>query len=223
MAFGTGSNSFGPNVQLYSFKIKSKDLPEPIFEVTKKGADGKYGDALTDKVTRVNGTVIGVQHKENQFEGKTIKSVNVTLRDKDDVYFVSVGYTFLGRNILNSLLALSTFDDIEIGLYQSKPKPDAVDKRGFASASVRQNGNMVYGRFKKEELPEIPKVKINGQTMSDCEAIDGFFAKHIVELAKTVKAATQAAEDAAEANEDALSTGAGGGPIDGDSSPDRPF
>jgi hypothetical protein len=192
MAFGTGNDSFGPNAKIYSFQIKTKDLPAPHFEVRKKVGD-KY-EPLSEKVTRVSGHVVSLQHKVFKYDNKDIKSVTVTFRDGDDVYFVTVGYTFIGRNILNSILSLKTFDQIEIALYQSKPKPDAINKTGFASASVRQGPErtLIKGLLVKEQLPEIKKIKINGQNMSDTTDIDEFFEKKIVEFAKIVRAAAQA-------------------------------
>src|ERR1035437_6124281 len=103
MAFGTGNRSFGANAKLYSFQIKSKDLPAPLFEVKKKGADGKYnhilvkdektGEMILTTATRVSGNIISAIPKENTYEGKLIRSINLTLQDGDDVYFVSVGET----------------------------------------------------------------------------------------------------------------------------------
>lgn len=188
MAFGTGSRSFGPNAVLYSFKIKTKDLPAPVFEVKKKGEDGKYA-VLPKTASRVSGNLIDARLKEGEHNGETIKSLNLTLQDGDDVYFVSVGYTFLGRNLFNSLLALKTYDDIEIGLYQSKPKPGAPDKRGFPSVCLRQHNEMVKGIFDpKKDLPPIPKVKLKGKDVSDTGAIDLFFEERLKGFCKTVNA-----------------------------------
>lgn len=195
MAFGSGSNSFDPNTKLYTFRIKTKDLPAPIFEVQRKTAEGY--ETLPDTVTRVGGSIIGLKHKVFNHKGKDIKSVNVTMQDGNDVYFVTVGYTFIGRNILNSILNLKSFNDIEISLYQSKPKPDSTFKTGFASVAVRQgpgrDKELIYGLYKKEQLPVIKKVKVNGEMVSDTEDIDAFFEKEIVEFEKVVRAAAAAA------------------------------
>ncbi len=192
MAFGSGNRSFSPNAVLYSFKMQSKDLPEPRFEVSKKGVDGKYAPlpAPDTYAKRVSGNLISASPKEHTHEGKVIRSINLTLQDGDDVYFVSVGETFLGRNLYNSLLKLSAFDDIEIGLYQSKPKPGAVDKRGFASVSLRQHNELVKGRYDhKTELPQTKKVRVNGKDQTDTEDLDTFLREKMVAWCKVVNAA----------------------------------
>lgn len=187
MAFGTGSRSFGPNAKLYSFKIRTKDLPKPVFEVSKKVGD-KY-EVLTETADRVVGNLISAAPRENTHEKKVIKSVNLTLQDGDDVYFVSVGYTFLGRNLLNALLALKIYSQVEISLYQSKPKPDALNKTGFASVCLRQDGEVVRGKFdNKTELPATKKIVLNGQNATDTTALDAFFEEHMKTWCKAVNA-----------------------------------
>lgn len=208
MAFGTG-NSFGANVKQFSFKVKTKDQPTPFFEV--KAKNGDKWELLPETATRVSGNLIGLQHKENQFDGKTIKSVNLTLQDGNEVYFVSVGYTFMGRSLFNSLLSLKTFNGIELGLYKGKPKGD---KEGFHSVSLRQNQEQVKWHFELKDLPAITKVKINGQMMSDTEAIDTFFIEHIKKLSQTVRSAAPVVHNEAAAPVPNESTDGAGGDND---------
>lgn len=201
MAFGNGSRSFGSDSILYSFKIKTKNLPAPHFEVYKKIGD-KY-EKLAETATRVSGNLIAAAPKENSFEGKTIKSVNLTLQDGKDIYFVNVGYTFLGRNLFNALLNLKAYDQVEIGLYQSKPKPGATDTRGFASVSLRQgDGNeIVRGKFDyKTELPATKKIRVNGQDQTDTYDLDCFFEEKMKAWCKDVNAASKKSAPSAPAS-----------------------
>lgn len=219
MAFGSGSRSFGPNAVLYSFKIKTKDLPSPIFEVSKKGDDGKY-HKLEKTATRVSGNLISASPKEHTHEGKLIKSINLTLQDGDDVYFVSVGYTFLGRNLFNSLLGLKTFEDIEIGLYQSKPKPDAKIKTGFASVALRQHNELVKGPYdSKKDMPQVKKVRVNGKDQSDTEQLDLWFEEKMKAFCRTVNAA--APKNTAPSTEE--DTGSTDAAPEEETDPTRPF
>jgi hypothetical protein len=191
MAFGKSSGrSFGPNAKLYYVKLKTKDLPEPLFEVKLKKGEKDY--EIVDPAARfVSGNIIDIQNRETKHEKKTIKSVSVTMQDGDEYYFVGIPHTYLGRNILNSLLGLKTFNGVEIGVYQSKPKPDPKDpnkmRPGFASSAVRQAGKLVYGKFKQEELPKIEKVKVGNELFSDTTAIEAFLIKQVEELGKVVK------------------------------------
>ena len=199
MAFGTGNRSFGPKAVLHSFKIRTKDLPSPIFEVKRKGADGKYALIPTGKsdaeghpifvtATRVSGNIVSATPKQNTYDGKDIHSVNLTLQDGDDVYFVSVDETFIGRNLYNALLGLKTFDDIEIGLYQSKPKPGQT--KTFASVSLRQHGEPVRGSYdQKKDMPLVKKVRVNGKDQSDTEELDNWFREKMKAFCKVVNAA----------------------------------
>lgn len=204
MAFGTGNRSFGPNAVLYSFQIKSKDLPAPIFKVEKKGSDGQYhpilvkdektGESTPMTATRVSGNIISASPKENTHEGKLIRSINLSIQDGDDVYFTSVGETFLGRNLYNALLGLKTFDEIEISLYQSRPKPpkpgQPASNKTFASVSLRQHGEPVRGPYdQKTDMPQPKKVRVSGKDQTDTEELDNWFREKMIAWCKVVNAA----------------------------------
>lgn len=203
MAFGTGNRSFGPNAVLYSFQIKSKDLPAPIFKVEKKGSDGQYhpilvkdektGESVPMTASRVSGNIISASPKENTHEGKLIRSINLTIQDGDDVYFTSVGETFLGRNLYNALLGLKTFDEIEISLYQSRPKPpkpgQPASNKTFASVSLRQHGEPVRGPYdQKKDMPQPKKVRVSGKDQTDTEELDNWFREKMIAWCKVVNA-----------------------------------
>lgn len=197
MAFGktSGGRNYGPNAQLFYFQLKTKDLPEPVFEVKRKEGDELV--TVDTGVRFVEGNLIDIQNKEFKHGKKTIKSVSAVFQDtkggKNEVYFVGIPHTYLGRNILNSLIALRSFEGVQIGVYKSKPRPDlknpAVMREGFASSAVRQNGQLVYGKFKNEELPPIPKVQVGEETFGDSTKITEFFTTQVAELAKAVKGA----------------------------------
>ena len=230
MAFGNSNRSFGKDAVLYSFKIKTKDLPEPVFEVSKK--IGEDYQKLDETAKVVSGNLISASPRENDYQGKIIRSINLTLQDGNDVYFLSVGETFIGRNLYNALLALKTFDDIQIGLYQSKKKPG--QDKTFASVSLRQHGETVRGLYdNKKELPAVKKVRVNGKDQSDTEELDNFFREKMKAFCKVVNAATPKAANAptssaaSEASHETDGNGGhdDGGPADGDHEPtgDIPF
>lgn len=204
MAFGKGNSQFG-DAKAYSFTIKDKDLPSPIFEVKTKGDDGKW-TPLKETATRVNGRLTGIRYNEFLYKGaqgdSLIKSAKAVFRDvvegKHEVYLVDVPFTYLGRNLLNSFLNLKSFGDVAISLYKGKPKKDGpyAGKPGFSSAALYSGKEMVKGRFANNELPVIKKVQLGAKKLSDTTDIDEFFAKQIAELEKVIAAANQAQGDA---------------------------
>lgn len=205
MAFGknAGGRNYGPNAQFFYFQLKSKDLPEPVFEVSQKqGEELKVVDA---GARFVQGNLIDIRNKEFKHNNKTIRSVSATFQDqsdgKNEVYFVNIPHTYLGRNILNSLLALSSYENVQIGIYKSKGKPDpktGAMRDGFHSSAVRQGsgGDLVYGKFKNEELPKIPKIPVGDEVLSDTKEITEFFTAQVNELSKRVKSASSAQANA---------------------------
>lgn len=216
MAFGNRSSNsgsqFGPNTKVYYVSIKEKDLDQPYFEIkTKEGDEYVIVHSVKDKIKYLGGHLVDLRNKVFKHEGKDIESTSATFVDyeKDEAYILTISQGFLGRNILNSILNLKTFDGLEIGLYASKPKPG--HDKGFNSAALRQNQALIYGKFKNEELPKIPKVKVGKDIHSDPSEINAFFTKLIEEFAKVIKAAapkhsaarSASAEDAEHAAESA--------------------
>jgi hypothetical protein len=197
MAFGNRSSQsgtqFGPNTKVFYVSIKEKNLEQPYFEIKQKEGD-KYVTihSVADKIKYLGGNLVDLRNKVFQHEGKDIESVSATFVDaeKDEAYLLTISHGYLGRNILNSLLSLKTFNGIEIGLYVTKPKPG--HEKGFNSAAVRQNQALIYGKFKNEELPKITKVKVGKDVHSDTTEITAFFTAQVEEFSKTVREANPA-------------------------------
>lgn len=181
MAYGKGGFDSDPNVKKLNFNLKTKDLPAPVFEVTTK-QDG--ATVTLDSASFVSGTLTGVRHKEGKYQNKTIESVTVTLREGAEIYYVSVPYSYLGRNLLNALLGLKTFSNVKISVYKGKPKGD---KPAFDECAIRQNGELVYGKHRFADLPKINKVKVGGNEFGDPTEINRFFRAEIEALDKRVQ------------------------------------
>jgi hypothetical protein len=162
------------DLKAFSLKIKTKDLPKPEFV------------ELPDRENTVSGTLIGVEPKETKWENKLIKSVNVTLTDGDQIFFVTIPYSNLGRSLMNAILNLKSFDDVEIGLYQTKPKTDG--GKTYPAASLRQAGEIVRWRFENKDLPAPEEIIFKGEKMRDYTKMETFFAAQLKELNNVVKA-----------------------------------
>jgi hypothetical protein len=206
MAYGKGSAGFGPNTKVYSFNLKSKDLPAPHFEVRAK-VEGQDKSQVIDTATRVSGDLIGIKHRENSIQNKVITSVTATLKDGNEVYFVSIPYTYLGRNIMNSLCNLKTFDGVELSVYKGKPKEPG--KEGFDSSAIRQGGELIYGKYEYKDLPAIPKVKVGSNIFGDSTAIDALFQKEVAELDARIRAKAPVVANDAVADTATAPAGAG--------------
>lgn len=193
MAYGTGlANTFPEGTRVLYFNLKDKDLPAPLFEIQEKDAEAKYQTIGT--ATRVEGRLISVYPRENEYQGKKIRSTGVVMYDADarEAYIVSIPYTYLGRNILNSLLGLKDYTaPIEIGVYKGKPteKGKALGKDGFSSSAIRQNGELIYGKHEYKTLPTIPKVQVGDTQIANPAAIDAFYLAEVKVLQGLVKAA----------------------------------
>lgn len=172
------------DLKAFSLKIKTKDLPKPEFVVSERQGD-KFVE-LPDREYNVSGNLIGVEPKETKWEGKVIKSVNVTLTDGDQIYFVTVPYSNLGRGLMNSLLALKKFNDVEIGLYQTKPKTDG--GKTYPATSLRQEGEIVRWRYALNELPAPDEIVFKGEKMRDFSKLESFLSDQLKELNKIIKA-----------------------------------
>lgn len=194
------------DLKAFSLKIKTKDLPKPEFVVSERQGD-KFVE-LPEREYNVSGNLIGVEPKETLWQGKTIKSVNVTLTDGDQIYFVTVPYSNLGRGLMNSLLALKSFNEVEIGLYQTKPKSDG--GKTYPATSLRQAGEIVRWRYSQAELPPPDEIVFKGEKMRDFTKVESFFAAQLKELNKVIKAAVPA-----QANE-AVAASAGAPIVDED-------
>lgn len=200
MAFGQRSTQsgtqFGPNTKVFFVTIAEKNLDQPYFVIKTKqeGQKELVTVAGTDKrIKFLNGDLVDMRGKKGKTaEGKEIESTTAVFLDraKDEAYLLTIGQTYLGRNILNSLIALKTFNGVEIGLYTSKPKPG--QEKGFKSAAVRQSQNLIYGKFKNEEQPKIVKVQVGKEVHADSLAINAFFTAQVEEFAKVLRAANPA-------------------------------
>lgn len=171
------------DLKAFSLKIKTKDLPKPQFVVSERKGD-KF-EPLSEPEYNVSGTLIGVEPKEFTWEGKVIKSVSVTLTDADQIYFVTVPYSNLGRGLMNSLLNLKEFNDVEIGLYQTKAKVDG--GKTYPATSLRQAGEIIRWRFEQKDLPQPKEIIFKGEKMRDFTEQEAFFASQLTELNKVIK------------------------------------
>ncbi|XAI97356.1 hypothetical protein [Leptolyngbya phage Lbo-JY46] len=120
--------------------------------------------------TDLEGTLVDVFFKTDQFNGKSLEKVNVVLQDDTDKYIVSFPFdssytsSFLGF-IKNANLSIPINLTIKVGEYKDA-KGETKTKRAIL---ISQNGvwlKSYYGKG-RELMPEIKPVKLNGKTVWD--------------------------------------------------------
>lgn len=190
MAFGKGTPyKDNPNRKVYSFVIRTKDLPKPLFEVKVKNGD-KF-ELVAGETDTIAGEVVAVKHSENKYQGKVIRSVNVTMTDGDDLYHLSIPYSNLGRGLINALCSLENGKNVSISLYQTKPKMEG--GKSYPASAVRQNDELVRWKYQQDELPAVKKIPYQGTMISDTIELDNFFAAKVGELNKVLNPKSKAA------------------------------
>lgn len=144
-----------PKEKIYYYQIKSKDLDSPIFKCNSKNSAGEYfpdetlliGHPIDLRFT----TFEYLKHSKTR-HGHTIK-LKLYSPQVDEYYMIDVGWSSLGRSLLNHLLMLPRplQEPIQISLYRNK--------EDFHSISVQINRQWTGVRYKHEDWkPLIDKV-----------------------------------------------------------------
>lgn len=195
MALNTNTNK--NSNKLYILKVRTKDADKqsvPVhFEVFEKKSvdingktEEKWATATTTR--NVSGDLSRVELGEVEYEGEKSPTVKLTIVDnaQKESYLLDLRYNIISRSLFNGLFNLKSFDNIEIGVYQTKPKTK--DGKSFAAISLKQNGERVDWKFKKEEIPPVEIVKVGKKGVSNFDNMNEFFLKNLEELSIKVRA-----------------------------------
>lgn len=174
MALGKRGNS---NLNLTILKIKVKDSElkpvDPFFQITRK-VDGEWVN-LPDRETFVSGKLVKLANKTTKYKDEDIHQVEAHLLDGEDLFVLDLKFTMLNRSVINSLLSVTDFETpVEISLYTSK--------KGFPSAAVRQNDELVSWKFNLDDQPKPITVMFKGKEQRDYSPIDNFFIEKVGEF-----------------------------------------
>lgn len=166
---------------LYFAQIKSKvdgeELPTPVILIN---------DAKTKESSRhscLRGFIEGIKYKTFEYKGDVIPQYQIAFVNpttKDRVLF-DVAFSVLGRTLMNALLGVTDFskEEFEISVFKNKA--------GYPAVGFQTDSNRCEWKFKREELPEVPKVTLNGKENSDFTALNEFYTKHMDAFIKEVK------------------------------------
>jgi hypothetical protein len=182
-------------------KEKKGDKEVPIvparFSISHKVED-KWEKLPQAEQTISNINLFKLDLEEKEWEGDKYKIVKMYCRDEEanEIYLFDLRYTFLTRNLYNSLLSLEKFDNLSISLYKVKGKKDTNKDKEYSAISVWQNDSLVKGKFKNEELPKVEPIvtKSGVRKGTDTSELDQFFETELSELALKLEAAKQNAD-----------------------------
>lgn len=178
MALGNINN---PDSKLIILTPKVKDANDnktkPYFSI----ADKVNGEWVTRPETtdRFSGTLekFSIRSKEFKKDGKVVGKMNfldVFITDGNERYLASFSFKISTRGLMNRLLNLQSQENVQISFWQ--------DDRGYEVLTLRQNDEVVKGKYSKEEIPVPTEVKIRGQVERDYYEVDQFFIDKINEF-----------------------------------------
>lgn len=198
MALGKPNHS---DAKAVSLKLKLKEganfLDVPYFEITEKQGD-KY--VPVGKERDVDGALVGLTTRKGEYEGSPIYNAKLELLDQrvGEKYYVEFGLgSSVGRNLANSILNVSDFGSIKIGLYGQTNK---VTGKTYPAASLRQgfDEEIVRWKFDPKETDELKPIEVTfkGKLVKDYSKAEEFLFDKLAEFGKTIKRPEAAAQSA---------------------------
>lgn len=154
MAYDNGSENSN---KLLTFKLKTKNVEKPYFEVKSK-VDGKW-TVLPEQPTNVSGNLVKLELAQDEYEGNVSDKAKIYLSDneRNETYLLDLYFTFATRSLFNSLLSLESFDNLKVSVYNTKPNDQG---KVFAAVSLRQGDTRIDWKYGKDETPTTKRVTI---------------------------------------------------------------
>ncbi len=180
-----GNSNKQNNNELIILKLKTADAekkPVPVhFEITKKVGD-KW--TATGEIRDVSGKLTGLELYEREWEGNVYPLVKVFVEDEavQETYLLDLRYNMLSRSLFNSLLSLSSFDDVQIAVRDRKK-----GEKTFPAVYVNQGGKKVDWKYQIADLPPIEKVKVGKTEVTNFDNLNDFFVKELGGLSAALK------------------------------------
>lgn len=190
MALGNKYNNDNSKLLILKPRTQNRDKEkvEPYFEVSSKNEEGKWVEVAREPA--VEGNLNRIEIKESEYEGQKLYNVSLYLKDSkaNELYLVDLKLNMLTRGLLNSLVNLTAFDEVKLGLYTAK--------NGYPNIAVRQHGNLIKWKYSLDELPKIDTIIFKGKKMNDYTLVDEFFVSKIKEFSKLIPNSTSGQKEA---------------------------
>lgn len=164
----------------------TKGRSELLFEIKDKNRN------VVRSVKQIDGNITGIKYTENtNKDGEVIKGFRVTIDTSDGVGLLSVGFSNLGRGIMNLLLSLQHGRNVTLELYRKK---GAEGSRPFDNCSISQDWEKVRWAHKKEEIPaKVDMGIMNGKNVYSFDNMNQFFIDKMNEKFSNFSFETQSA------------------------------
>ncbi len=180
MGYGSGNDY----KSLLYFNLSAKQ-GEPIKWKIKKYNDGVSEELPSEE--KVWGKLIGVAIKEKEWNDEKYKVLILRLADKDELYILSIPFSYLGRGIMNSLLSITKQGNLSIKVYT---------KNDFGCAHVKYDEEKLPWKHNMKELNEMiltvkgkdgEPIKVGGKDLKDYDKINQFLIHNLETLFNTIE------------------------------------
>lgn len=188
-----GNTETQDSIKRYFLRIRSKDANKaevPVHFEVQELVDNEY--KVTAKVNDLSGDLVNIYINDFEYQGKKSKAIKLHFQDFDrnELYILDLRISLLTRSLFNTLLSLTSFDGLKVGVYQGKPR---ANKKSYPMISVRQHGELVQWKYKLEELPKIQEIKTSAQTIRIYDELDAFYVAELEKLAVKLRERRKAA------------------------------
>lgn len=163
-------NSQSKNLFFTNIKGLKKTDDKPFF----RRINSKDKEDIQEADT-VYGTLQSIKFSEEQYDGKTIQVMALTLIDaNNETDLIKCSFTQLSRNILNCLLSMNNNGTLEIVLKKNK--------KGFATAYVKMDKEDLKWFFSVDECKTfIDTATLGGKTLTDSTRLNNMLIEKINE------------------------------------------
>lgn len=197
MAIGR-KNNFDDGSKLLILKIVTK-APDPLdkqktiplipamFRISEKVGDVWV---IREKLEKdVSGNLVGIEFKKDSYQGESYDLIKIRLRDPEanESYILDLRTSMITRNLFNSLLDLTSYDNLLISLYKREDRKNP--GTFYTNICLRQGDELIRGKFTNDQVPKAEEiVDSKGRLVKrDYTDIDNFFLNHLAILAKALK------------------------------------
>lgn len=176
MARGSTSGNGTSNVLFAKIKA-DKEKKEIWFQLTKGIGDKKY-ETLPSKDKFLSGTLKKMEMFDYMWKEELIKGVKFHIEDKesDETYILSISFSNILRNILNSLASVPIIDHLYLSVY--------FNDAGFETVSVKINHQKGEWKYPIKDLNamniEVKHPTTGKLIATDRSAQDAFLTKEVV-------------------------------------------